>query len=68
MRELRSAAVVLAHLALFNVPGVIFFFLWLFHWGHGSDLQNAAVLPMVSLSLTFGFVGWLFRNHESKVR
>jgi hypothetical protein len=36
---------------------VIFFFLWLYQWGHGSDMQGASVPVNLSLSLTMGFLG-----------
>lgn len=68
VRERRSGALVLAYVCLFNVPGLVFFFLWLFRWGHGGDLQNASVPPTVSLSLTFGFVAWLVQSREGNVR
>jgi hypothetical protein len=59
-KEARSAFRVLMYMSLCNVPSVIFFFLWLYQWGHGSDLQGAAVLVNLSLSLTMGFLGWLY--------
>lgn len=59
-REARSALRVVVYISLCNVPGVVFFFLWLYRWGHGSDLQGAAVLVNFSLSLTLGFLGWLY--------
>ena len=68
VREQRSSAILFTYICLFNLPGYIFFFLWLFQGGHGSDLQNASVPPMVSLSLTMGFVGWLFHSHEGSAR
>lgn len=68
VKEQRSAAMVLAYLVLCNTPSVIFFFLWLFEWGHVSDLQNASVPPMISLSLTLGFVGWIFQTREANLR
>lgn len=33
---------------LILVPGFIFWFLWLFFWDHGGDLQNASV-PFLAL-------------------
>jgi hypothetical protein len=59
-REARSALRVVVYISLCNVPGLVFFFLWLCQWGHGSDLQGAAVLVNFSLSLTLGFLGWLY--------
>jgi hypothetical protein len=59
-KEARSAFRVVMYISLCNLPGVILFFLWLFQWGHGSDLQGAAVAVNLSLSLTMGFLGWLY--------
>jgi fatty acid desaturase len=66
IREKRSDLVISLYVLLFNIPGLVFFFLWLFVWGHDSDLQNAAVPVLTSLSLTIGFVGLLYSNghHE----
>ncbi|KAK5164332.1 uncharacterized protein LTR77_010028 [Saxophila tyrrhenica] len=68
VRERRSGTVVFAYICFFNLPGTIFFFLWLFYWGHASDLQNASVPPLASLSMTLGFVGWLFQNRDAVTR
>jgi hypothetical protein len=59
-KEARSAWRVALHLTLCNIPGVIFFFLWLYQWGHGSDMQGAAVPVQLSLSLTLGYLGVLY--------
>lgn len=59
-REARSAIRVVTYISLCNLPSVTFFFLWLYRWGHGSDLQGAAVPVNLSLSLTIGFLGWLY--------
>jgi hypothetical protein len=59
-KEARSALRVALHLTLCNIPGVIFFFLWLYQWGHGSDMQGAAVPVQLSLSLTLGYLGVLY--------
>lgn len=47
-------------------PCLVFFFMWLFSWGHHGDLQNAAVplsLMLVGLSI---FWSILFANREVK--
>ena len=59
-KEARSAFRVVMYISLCNIPGVLFFFLWLYQWGHGSDLQGASVPVNLSLSLTLGFLGWLY--------
>lgn len=64
-KEKRSFARVLTNGVLCNVPSVIFFFLWLFQWKHGSDLQNAMVPLTPSLTLTLGFVGIVFGTREN---
>jgi hypothetical protein len=33
------------------LPSIIFWFLWLFDWGHSGDLQNGSVLFLCSLGL-----------------
>lgn len=68
VQECRSAAMVGAYFGLANLPGIIFFFLWLFYWKHGSDLQNASVPPLFSLSITLAFASWLFHGHEGNRR
>ena len=67
-RERRSIARVLAYGTLANVPGIVFFFLWLFRWDHASDLQNAAVPVGMSLSLTMLFVALLFESREVELK
>jgi hypothetical protein len=62
IREARSDFIVSLYVLLFNLPGLVFFFLWLFLWNHDSDLQNAAVPVLTSLSLTIGFVGFLYHK------
>lgn len=59
-REARSALRVAIYIALCNAPGVLFFFLWLYQWKHGSDLQGAAVPVQLSMSLTAGYLGVLY--------
>ena len=68
VRERRSGAILFAYICLFNLPGVVFFFLWLFYWGHGSDLQNASVPSLTSLSLPIGFASWVFQSREGNIR
>ena len=59
-KEARSALRVAIYVAICNLPGFVFFFLWLYQWKHGSDLQGAAVPAELSLSLTVGFIGVLY--------
>ena len=33
---------------LILIPGLVFWFLWLFYWGHSGDLQNASI-PFLAL-------------------
>jgi hypothetical protein len=68
VREKRSDFMILTYVVLFNVPGLVFFFMWLFPWGHASDLQNASVPSLTTLSLTVGLVGWLYNSPGSHVR
>jgi hypothetical protein len=42
------------------MPAVIFFFQWLYEWGHGIDLKGAAVPAQLSLSLTLGYLSLLY--------
>lgn len=49
-RETKSALTMVVYVLISSVPGTIFFFLWLFKWGHGN-LQDASVLLMLSFSL-----------------
>jgi len=63
-KERRSFARVAAYACLCNLPGVAFFFLWLFRWGHGADLQNASVPLTLSLSLTLGFAAVVFGTRD----
>lgn len=65
-KEERSFIRVAIYAALCNVPGIVFFFLWLFQWGHGSDLQNASVPLTLSLSLTLGFAAVVFGTRENR--
>ena len=37
--------------AVVIVPAVVFWFLWLFYWGHGGDLQNASVPFLCALGV-----------------
>ena len=59
-KEARSASRVAIHMSLCCLPGVIFFFLWLYQWGHSADLQGAAVPVQLSLTLTAGYLGVLY--------
>lgn len=59
-KEARSALRVAIHMAVCCLPGVIFFFLWLYQWGHGADLQGAAVPVQLSLTLVAGYLGVLY--------
>jgi hypothetical protein len=63
-KEERSFLRVAVYACLCNLPGVVFFFLWLFQWGHGADLQNASVPLSLSLSLTLGFAAVVFGTRE----
>lgn len=63
-RERRGFAWVLAYGLLCNLPAIIFFFLWLFQWGHGSDLQNASVPLTMSISLSLFFLAMLREERE----
>jgi hypothetical protein len=40
------------------LPSFIFWFLWLFDWGHSGDLQNGSVLFLCSLGLMSTFWSW----------
>lgn len=62
--ERRSFRWLLAYGCLCNVPGVIFFFLWLFQWKHASDLQDGSVPVMLSASLTAIFVALLYESRQ----
>jgi len=62
--ERRAFAWVFAYGCLCNAPGAIFFFLWLFRWGHAADLQNASVPVQLSLSLTICFVALLYDSRK----
>jgi hypothetical protein len=63
-KEERSFLRVAIYALLCNLPGVIFFFLWLFQWQHASDLQNASVPLTLSLSLTLGFAAVVFGTRD----
>lgn len=49
-REKKSGAKMMLYILVSSVPGTIFFFLWIFQWGHDS-LQDATVLLMLSYTL-----------------
>jgi hypothetical protein len=49
-REKKSALAILAYIIASSVPGLIFFFLWVFQWGH-DNLSDASVLLMLSFTL-----------------
>jgi hypothetical protein len=59
-KEARSALRVAIHMSICCLPGVIFFFLWLYQWGHGADLQGAAVPVELSMTLVMGYLGVLW--------
>jgi hypothetical protein len=59
-KEARSALRVAIHMSVCCCPGVIFFFLWLYQWGHGADVQGAAVPVQLSLTLVAGYLGVLY--------
>ena len=63
-KEERSFFRVAVYACLCNLPAVIFFFLWLFRWGHRADLQNALVPLTLSLSLTLGFAAVVFGTRD----
>nr|POF02944.1 hypothetical protein CFP56_78927 [Quercus suber] len=67
-RERRCFAWMLGYVFLCNLPGLLFFFLWLFQWEHASDLQNVAVPVGLSLSLTISFVGSLLAGSQSRTK
>ena len=56
-KEARSALRVLIYMSLCCWPSVIFFFLWIYRWGHGADLQGAAVPVQLSLTLVASYLG-----------
>ncbi|KAH6714471.1 hypothetical protein BKA61DRAFT_482078, partial [Leptodontidium sp. MPI-SDFR-AT-0119] len=60
----------IARLLLYNLacalPCLIFFFMWLFSWGHGGDLQNASVPLSVMLAALSVFWSIFFANLEFK--
>lgn len=64
-KEERSAAHVAVYASLCNIPWIVFGFLWLFLWGHDSDLQNASVPLTLSLTLTLGFTAVVFGTRDS---
>lgn len=59
-KEARSALRVAIHMSVCCLLGVVFFFLWLYQWGHGADLQGAAVPVQLSLTLVAGYLGVLY--------
>lgn len=65
-KEQRCFIRVFAYACLFNIPGVLFFFLWLFQWDNGPDLQNASVPVMLSLSLTIEYAAVIFGTREQR--
>lgn len=64
-KEERSFLHVGIYACLCNLPGVVFFFIWL--WRHDSDLQNASVPLTLSLSLTLSFIATVFGTRDSRV-
>lgn len=60
VRERRSDAMVRIYVSLANVPGIVFFFLWLFRWDHGSNLSDAVVPLTVSLTCTLSILACMY--------
>ncbi|PVH69557.1 hypothetical protein DL98DRAFT_624529 [Cadophora sp. DSE1049] len=50
-REVRSLLGVVFYHLLLLIPAVVFWFLWLFAWDHGGDLQNASVPLFTAVAL-----------------
>jgi hypothetical protein len=63
-KERRCFGWVAAYAIMANAPGVIFFFLWLFQWGHESDLQGASVPVMISLSLSLTLISAVLADRD----
>jgi hypothetical protein len=57
--ERRCRFRVVMYLILFNLVWLIFAPLWIFVWGHPSDLQNAFTPLQVCLSLQQTFASWI---------
>lgn len=58
-REQLSVFRILLYHFICVVPCVVFFFMWMFSWGHAGDLQNASVplsVMLVALSIFWGFI------------
>jgi hypothetical protein len=58
-RERRSFFRVAIYNGICILPCVIFFFMWLFAWGHTSDLQNASaplIVTFTALAMFWSFV------------
>lgn len=49
-REKKSGLMMMLYIFVCSIPGTIFFFLWVFRWGHDS-LQDASILLMLSWTL-----------------
>lgn len=49
-REKKSGLMMMLYILLCSIPGTIFFFLWVFQWGHDS-LQDASILLVLSWTL-----------------
>jgi hypothetical protein len=47
-------------------PCIIFFFMWLFQWGHSGDLQNASVPLSIMVASLSVFWSIYFANLEFK--
>lgn len=58
--RIRSALVAFVYSVLFLLPSILFFFAWMFSWGHAGDLQNASVPLMFSASCLAIFWGMVF--------
>ncbi|KAG7145413.1 hypothetical protein HYQ46_005844 [Verticillium longisporum] len=50
------------------LPGFVFFFLWMFSWGHSGDLQNAFVPICFSLALLAVFLSFVIVDAFSSRR
>ncbi|KAF7195260.1 hypothetical protein HII31_03466 [Pseudocercospora fuligena] len=64
--ERRAFAWLAVYGFLLNLPGIVFFFLWLFAWRHESDLQNASVPITISLTLSVTFLALVYESREGK--
>ena len=63
-RERRAFLWVAIYFFLCNVPGMLFFFVWLFGLKHKMDLQDGTTLLGISVTLTFGFIALLYESRD----